>query len=50
VKTKDQKWIWVDPMPGTFVVNIGDMLTVQFKWSFVNFLGESRGSSCKLDS
>lgn len=26
--TKDEKWIWVDPVPGTFVVNIGDMLTI----------------------
>jgi isopenicillin N synthase-like dioxygenase len=28
VKTKDGKWIWVQPIQGTFVVNIGDMLMV----------------------
>ncbi|XP_024358722.1 homoarginine-6-hydroxylase 2-ODD-233 isoform X2 [Physcomitrium patens] len=28
VKTQDGKYIWVDPIPGTFVVNIGDMLTI----------------------
>lgn len=33
VKTQDGKYIWVDPIPGTFVVNIGDMLTVQLMYS-----------------
>jgi len=28
VKTKEEEWIWVDPIPRTFVVNIGDMLTI----------------------
>jgi len=28
VKTKDGKWIWVQPIQGTFVVNIGDMLMI----------------------
>lgn len=28
VKTKEGKWIWVQPIQGTFVVNIGDMLMV----------------------
>ncbi|BBN08381.1 protein MpDOXC26 [Marchantia polymorpha subsp. ruderalis] len=30
VKNEDGDWIWADPIPGTFVVNIGDMLKV---WS-----------------
>ncbi|CAM6094241.1 unnamed protein product [Calypogeia fissa] len=30
VKNQDGEWIWADPIPGTFVVNIGDMLKI---WS-----------------
>lgn len=28
VKNQAGQWIWADPIPGTFVVNIGDMLKV----------------------
>lgn len=49
MKTKDEKWIWVDPIPGTFVVNIGDMLTVPSKVPFVNVIWGSVGIIGRLE-
>jgi len=33
VKNQQGQWISADPISGTFVCNIGDMLKVQYKWS-----------------
>jgi hypothetical protein len=30
VKNNEGNWIWAKPIPGTFVVNIGDMLKVPY--------------------